>query len=231
MILNRISAGRMVKETVYPETPAKPPGVRRAKKELPTTVAKELLNFKYSWQKLAFLLAANFDAGDIVGTLTFDNDHRPLNRKQAANAFCYFRKKLKAARSERGEELRVCWAIESVHRKGRYHVHFVCNGSRKDYDEIKRLWHYGKIEQLTPLLVNQKKNYISQARYMAKEQREKVGLRSWSYSHNLLKPTQTVENVPEDFHLIKPESCVCHNGKTEDSSFGRYEFQEYILKN
>ena len=65
-----------------------------------------------------------------------------------------------------------------------------------------RLWGQGECE-FNALRVDKKKNYETLARYMAKEERDKVGQRSWSYTRNAKKPEVESFSVRE-FTPLRP---------------------------
>lgn len=183
-----ISAGPLVKEAIYPYRSCKgAASTVRRRTGGRTCEAQRRMNALYSWQKLELLLAANFVKGDVVGCLTFDDAHLPETRAQVRNRWRYFLSKLTAARKKRGAETVAFWAIENVHGEGRWHIHFVYNAVGDDYAEISRLWGQGSCE-FSALRCDKIKNYESLARYMAKEARDKVGQRAWSYTRNARKP-------------------------------------------
>lgn len=67
-----IVAGSLVVEAVYPAVPSRGTDkVRGAKRKL-SSEAQRRMNLVYSKQKLKLILAANFNAGDVVCTLTYD---------------------------------------------------------------------------------------------------------------------------------------------------------------
>ena len=128
-----IVAGRLVRKAIYTRAAARESArIRQAKRKI-STEAQQRMNAKYSWEKLELMLAANFQAGDLFVTLTFDDDHLPGDRKRTAAILKKFRKELAEIRKARGEELRMIWAIESVHGAGRWHIHLVVNETRNDF--------------------------------------------------------------------------------------------------
>ena len=186
-----ISAGPLVKEVIYPYRSARSSGGRR--RSGASSEAQRRMNAIYSWQKLELLLAANLVKGDIVGCLTFDDAHLPESREQVRHKFKWFLNKLTAARKKRGQTTVMFWSIEHMHGDGRWHIHIACNATGDDYAEIVKLWGQGECE-FSALRVDKKKNYETQARYMAKEERDKPGQRSWSYTRNIKRPE--VESFP-----------------------------------
>lgn len=222
-----IVAGSLVLEAVYPAISGKDaPKVRQAKRKV-SSEAQQRMNQKYSYQKLELILAANFVPGDLVVTFTYDNEHLPFSRKGAEGKLKYFRAKLAAARQQRGEELRMVWNCEHKHGDGRWHHHTVINSTGEDYEEILRLWGQGEVE-ITKLRVDKDKNYETLARYLAKEEREKLGQRAWSYTRSCRKPQVEVMRVEADTPLNPPKGALVFEQASEHTQYGAYQFIKYL---
>ena len=221
------SAGPLVAEALYKPRTALT-GRGRGRKSNPTNEMQRIVNDKLSWQKLKWLLAANFIKGDIVGCLTFDDDHLPETRKQVTNKLGWFRRKAEAARRARGQELVMFWSIEHRHGDGRWHIHIVANATGgEDYAELHRLWGQGETE-FAALRVDAKRNYETLARYMCKEAREKVGQRSWSYTRNAKKPETESFWVPDDTTLRVPKDTTVFK---DVRAKGEYQYIEFAYDN
>ena len=222
-----IVAGFLVREAVYPAiSGSDQPKTRAAKKKL-SSAAQQRMNQVYSYQKLELMLAANFMPGDLVITFTYDGDHLPSSRRQAEGKLKYFRAKLVAARKKRGEELRMVWCSEHRHGEGRWHHHAVLNATGDDYEEILHLWGQGEIE-IQKLRADKEKNYETLARYMAKEEREKIGQRAWSYTRNCRKPEVEVMRVETDTTLNPPKGALVFEQASEHTAYGSYQFIKYL---
>lgn len=224
-----IVAGPLVVECVYPApNPRDSLGVRQGKKAL-SSEAQRRMNLKYAWQKLELEIAANFGTRDIYATLTYDDDHLPGSRKECAAAVKAFLRKLRAARMKQGQELRYIYVIEHKHGDGRWHVHILLNSTGSDYDLIRTLWGQGNAE-FKSLRVDREKNYESLARYLCKEQRDKVGQRLWSGSRNLRKPEKECFRVPNDTPLSPPKSSPLVLEDTGDvvTAYGHYRYIKYL---
>jgi len=198
-----IVAGPLVIEAVYP-TPHPRDGraARQGKKAL-SSRAQQLMNLKYAYQKLELEIAANFGVKDLYVTLTYDDTHLPTNRPEAVKKIKAFWKRLRAARRAREQELRYIYVTEHRHGEGRWHHHVLINTTGEDYDEIRRLWGQGGVE-FRSIRVDKEKNFETLARYLCKEQRDKLGLRLWSGSRNLRKPERECFRVPDDTPLRMP---------------------------
>lgn len=222
-----VVAGPLVMETVYPRiNGSEAPKVRGAKRKL-STAAQQRMNHIYSYQKLEFLLAANFVKGDLVCTFTYDDEHLPFNRKEAEGKLKYFRSKLSASRKKNQKELVMFWNTEHRHGDGRWHHHCVINATGEDFELIQKLWGQGRIE-FRRLRLDKEKNYESLARYMCKEDKDKVGQRSWSYTRNAAKPEYETFRVPDDTPLQAPKGTLIIEEATERNDYGSYKFVKYM---
>ena len=228
-----IVAGPLVMETIYPaQNPRDSRTVRAGKRNL-SSEAQQRMNQKYSYQKLELLLAANFVPGDLVVTLTYDDAHYPKDRKAAEAKLKYFRSKLSAARKGKDQELVMFWNTEHKHEScdGRWHHHAVINSTGDDYERIRELWTNGTDIEIKPLRVDREKNYETLARYMAKEDRDKLGQRSWSYTRNAKKPEVDSFRIPNDEGLTPPKGCtVLMDTGDVCTAYGHYRYLKYLNK-
>lgn len=185
-------------------------------------------NRKTSARKFELMLAANFGRGDLVGTLTYDDEHLPDSRKGAERRFKYFRQKLAARYKALGKELVVFWSTEHRHGDGRWHHHFVCTATGDDYDAIRAAWIYGGDIELKPLRLDGEKNYGTLAAYYSKEARETLGLRSWSYTRNARKPVEDVERVDDSVQLQPPKGVQVIERTSIETPFGSFQYLRYL---
>lgn len=216
--LKRISAGSLELLSLTDRVTKRDGPVQRAAKARASTEAQRRMNQIYSVQKLELMLAANFPtAGSgLVVTLTYDEAHRPRERRQAVGRFKYFLKLLRAARREAGlPEPVVIHCVEVLtSASGRWHHHLVIDNTGRDLEILRRCWVYGTEIEAEPLRIDAEKNHESLARYMAKEKREaqdygaKPGLRGWSYTRNAKRPERDVVTVPDDYRLEAPEGAA-----------------------
>lgn len=223
-----IVAGPLVVETVYPApNPRDSAGVRAGKKAL-SSEAQQRMNLKYAYQKLELEIAANFGVGDLYATFTYDDDHLPSSRKEANNRVALFMRRLRAARKAAGQELRYIYVTEHKHGDGRWHHHILINATGDDFKQIRELWGQGGIEFIK-LRIDRDKNYETLARYLCKEQRDKVGLRLWSGSRNLHKPERECFRVPNDTPLTPPENAmVLTDSGDVRTAYGHFRYIKYL---
>jgi hypothetical protein len=229
--LKTIVAGPLVLETVYPApNPRDSAGVRSGKKAL-STIAQQNMNRKYAYQKLELEIAANFGAGDLYITLTYDDEHLPTSRKAALARMKAFWRKLRTARRAQGQELRYLYVTEHRHGEGRWHHHALLNATGDDFDLIRQLWTQGGVE-FQSIRIDRDRNYETLARYLCKEQRDKLGLRLWSTSRNLRKPERECHRVSNDTTIVPPSpeyaDTLCDTGDVR-TPYGQYRFIKYIV--
>lgn len=223
-----LTAGALVKEVIYTRAAGREPAKVRAAKRKASTEAQQLMNAKYSWQKLELMLAANFVPGDLVVTLTYDDAHLPADRAAALARLKKFRADLTAARKKRGQELRMIWTTENASGGGRWHHHVVVNTTGNDFAEIARLWDCGADLEIRRLQADREKNYESLARYMCKEARERPGLRSWSYTRSCRHPEVEVFPVPDDTKLAAPEDATVLEDVQKRTEYGAFHYIKYL---
>jgi len=226
-----IVAGPLVVEAVYPApNPRDSRAVRQGKKAL-SSRAQQLMNLKYAYQKLELEIAANFGVRDLYITLTYDDAHLPSDRQEAVKKIKAFWKRLRAARKARNQELRYIYVTEHRHGEGRWHHHVLINATGEDYDEIRRLWGQGGVE-FRSIRVDKEKNFETLARYLCKEQRDKLGLRLWSGSRNLRKPERECFRVPDDTPLRMPPKgrVIPLANSNMRTAYGDFHYIKYISR-
>ena len=223
-----IVAGALVREVIYSRASSRDSATVRQAKRKCSSEAQQKLNARYSWEKLELMLAANFVPGDLVVTLTFDDDHLPDSRKAAAARFKKFRAELARIRARAGQELRIVWTLENKLGGGRWHVHLVVNATGDDFREILSCWPYGSEIEITRLKLDRKQNYESLARYMCKEARERSGLRSWSYTRSCRHPEVETFPVPDDTTIDVPEGAIVIIQENMRTEWTEYAFVKYL---
>ena len=223
-----ITAGSLVIECVYPRVTRTDSQKVRAAKHKASSEAQRRMNKIYSYEKLELMLAANFRPGDLVITLTYDDKHLPPNRKTAEARLRYFRQKLTKLRKTEHQDMRMVWNTESRHGDGRYHHHIVLNSTGEDFSIIRELWLYGADIHIDRLQIEGEKSYESLARYMCKEEPERVGQRTWSYTRNCLKPEVETFRVEDDTTVQAPKGATVLAEKTERTQYAAYKIVKYL---
>ena len=147
-----VIAGPLVKIVEYTPPLPRDNQITRNARHKATTEARKALNHRTAQGKLEAKLATNFSSRDYFITFTYRPGAEPATRKEAAKHKRRFIRRLRDARSQRGQPLRWIMALENKHGAGRYHFHAVINAAGGDIDreEIISLWEYGEahIEQL-----------------------------------------------------------------------------------
>lgn len=221
-------AGALVEQVCYKRIQAGDNAQVRAKKKKHTSEVMQKYNHKTSVRKFELMLAANFSPGAVVGTVTYDDRHLPDDRAGAERRFRYFRQKLGRHYKAKGVELVVFWSTEHKHGDGRWHHHFILPSTGDDYNAIRNAWIYGGDVELTPLRVDREKNYATLASYYAKEARDKLGLRAWSYTRNAAKPQEDVERVEDDFQLQAPKGVQVLERLCIETPYGSFQYLKYL---
>lgn len=223
-----IVAGPLVIETVYPApNPRDSEGVRQGKRHL-SSEAQQRMNLKYAWQKLELEIAANFGVKDLYATLTYDDEHLPGSRKEANAKVQAFWKRLRSARKVDGQDLRYIYVTEHKHGDGRWHHHVLINATGEDFDLIRRLWGQGNVE-FRQIQIDRDRNYETLARYLCKEQRDKVGQRLWSGSRTLAKPERECFRVPNDTPLTPPATATVLTDTGDiNTPYGHFRYIKYL---
>lgn len=232
--LKRLRCGRMVYMVCY-TAPQMGDSVRaRAEKLHASTAARERLNARTSIDKLERTLADNFDDGDILLTLTFEDRYLPENRDQAIQRARVFFKGLRTARKARGEKLIYLYEPEGLYPGGRIHLHVVINSTGQDIDEIRKIWTYGKDVDIRRLVFNREFTYRDLALYLTKEPRKwghpKIGERMWIPSLGLTRSEPVTEDVPDYLTLTAPPEAVdVYYEPPVRNGWGEYSYIRYML--
>lgn len=232
--LKQVRAGRLVYAVVYTTPTAGDSPKTRAQKQKTANLARERLNARTSFQKLERTLAANFDTGDLLVTLTYDDKNLPADRDKAVKKVRAWIPKLRRARKARGEELHYIYVTECQSSKEkRLHHHMVLNSTGEDLEEIQKLWRYGNVE-VQRLKFDQFNTYEELASYLTKEPREhghpNVGERTWTPSLGLKQPEPQTETVPDYVTLTAPpEAVILQSDGPHRNGFGEYMWIKYML--
>lgn len=223
-----IVAGALVVEAVYPRiSPKDSERARGAKKKL-SSDAQKAMNLKLSWMKLMLMLAANFRRGDTVAEVDFRKELEPKSKAEADAKLKAFRKRLRDYRRRKGQRLVMFWSPEHRHGDGHWHYHIVMNSCGEDINTLLRLWGYGRFET-KPLRLDKEKGYESLARYMCKEQPDRVGARTWSYTRGAAKPDPPdLCRVDDDYSLQAPRGSRVLREAAESTEYGRYRVLMYL---
>ncbi len=139
------------------------------------------------------LINANFGAGDILLTLTYDAGMQPGNDAQAKRDVCNYLRRLRRMREKLGlDALKYVYTTEITHgeRGTRYHHHLIVNGGISR-EAAEAAWQKGNVNSRAARPDNL--GLSAWAHYMSKsrEVQEKAGAHGFACSRNLKKPTVT----------------------------------------
>ena len=228
------TAGPLVWQSLAPRPASREPAqIRREKRQL-SSKAQQLMNVKYSWMKLMFRLAANFLPGDLVVTLTYDDEHLPETRAQAMARLKNFRNKMAKARRRRNKDFFSVYSTEHLHSSsrpaedGRWHHHIIINATGDDFREILAAWPYGSNVEIHPLELTERRTYETLAKYMAKERQDTANAHVWSCTRNCRKEETESRIVPDDWTMNVPETAVHVRRESKTTEYGSFEVVQYI---
>lgn len=221
-----IRAGDLVSEAIY-TTPQPRDGARtRAERSKITSEVQRKLNTKTSKRRMEMRIAANFGAGDLFVTLTFDDLHLPARREAALACVRYFLRLLRETRKARGDDLRYIYVLEGQHGEARYHFHIFINSTgAQDREDIESLWSYGEVGKIKYI---ERDGYIALAEYVTKE-RKPVGARSWVCSLNLKQPVIESSFVPDGYTVAVPPDAHVIAREERLNEWGSFQYVKYWL--
>lgn len=230
-----ITAGLLVVEAIYPRVERRDNERVRAAKHKASSEAQKRMNAIYSFQKLELSLAANYRAGDLWITVTYDDEHLPKSRAEAKRRFAYFLQKLSAERKAQGQEAVVHWNSEHKHQHEdywqdrRWHHHFTLNATGEDYELIRRLWTYGSNIEIRKLKLDKDYTFEALARYMCKEAPDKVGQHCWSCTRNAKKPEVETVRVESDEQLQIPRGALKLENYKGEGQYAKWNVVKYLV--
>ena len=230
--MKTVRAGRQVRQVIYPVIHAADlPAVRGAKRKY-STAAQVLLNRRHSFEKAQDLIAENFDVGDVLLTLTYDDAHYPSSRRAAESQVKKFvaevRKRWRAIKW--GDPV-IFWVTEEKHGDGRLHHHLIVKTPpTKCYAILRSCWRWGSVTDIKKLRVDKEKNYESIARYLCKEAPE-LGKHQWHITRSASRPDVDIRWVEGDAMIKPPKgSLILASASVRDYQFGAgYQYATYIL--
>lgn len=209
------------------------PDVRRtrAPKTEISSVARETLNLRYSWQKLKALICANFLPSDLVIGLTYRDRDLPATRQQAENHLKLFIRHLRAERRSKGQKLIYIYVTEKGHSSGRLHHHIIVNSTGNDYDTVRKLW--AKHGDDVDFSTISRRGYDGWARYLTKESREEgrryVGERMWRSCQGLIRPQTYSGWVSRSDRLEPPPGALEIDQQRRSNIYGDFVYLEFLI--
>jgi len=199
------------------------------------------MNFRYSYEKLQLLIAANFNRSDLFVTLTFDDAHLPASRPAADKVVARFLRRFGAVRRRAGESLKYIKCTHELLDDGgrRLHFHMVINAGdeRRDYELIRSLWDQGSNIDIRLICRSDHYSYddfLELAKYLARERDPDapltaVGRRSWSGSRNLVKPVRESYLVDDNLTVEAPPGAFVLDVDERRNEYGSFKYIKYLL--
>ena len=161
--------------------------LKRAKKLKATEPKVKRLNDEYSRQYFRLLLNGNFGPGDYQMFLSYDEAHRPADRKAAIRDRQNFINRLKTLYKNHGVDFKCLYIDEHGANSGLLHHHVIVPGGI-DRNLIEEKWGKG-IANCRRIYRNFGKALNDLAAYLMKSQSNaEKGQRCWGGSRNLVKP-------------------------------------------
>lgn len=251
-----VTAGRLVHCVCYTQSLMSDSPKARAEKTKCSSAARKKLNFRYSYEKLQLSLAANFKKHDLFVTLTYDDEHLPLRRKDANERLGRFLRKLRESRRQAGDVLTYIYSTHELMGPGvkdsreirgedsppgsrRLHHHLVINAgeAKRDYELIRSLWDQGSnidIQQICNTEHYVYDDFLELAMYMTRERNPEappaaVGAKSWTSSRNLKKPIRESLMVDEKLTVEAPPGAFVLDVDEKRNEFGSFKYIKYLL--
>ena len=163
----------------------------------------------------------------MVVVLTYAEEQKVSFREDAANRLECFRRRMSKIRKTKGQPFVCAWNIERKHGEARFHHHLVINSTGDDIDDLREAWPYGSVH-IDALRVDKVKNYATQARYMCKEDPDKVGQHRWSCTVNCKKPEYDAYSVSDDTIIEVPEGAIILEDVTWSNQYTSFRYVKYI---
>lgn len=204
----------------------------RAAKNRISSMVREAMNFRTSYQKLWLILEATFDKEkDLYISLTYRDENLPVRKEEAEKRLTYFLRELREYRKARGEPLVYVRTTEGYHSQGRLHHHIFINATGNDYKIVRELWKKNGDEvEILPFYV---KTAWEHAQYVTKEPKEwgrrHVGDRIWRASRNVKRPVPVYEDVTAGTVLQPPTGAFVESRSSEDNVYGRFQYLQARL--
>ena len=225
-------AGRVVRISIYTPPNGIEPAQQRSAKRKASTAAQQVHNRKLSREKAEDLLAENFDVGDVVVTLTYDDAHYPSSRSAAETRIKKWMADVRRTfRAMHKPDPVIFWVTEEKHGDGRLHHHVVINAPKHCYGILRNCWRWGSDVDIKKLRVDAEKDYESLARYLCKEAPDRPGKHQWHISRNAGRPDVYSTWVSGSEMITPPKgSRVLRSGGDRDDRYGAfYQYAVFLL--
>lgn len=168
-------------------------------------------------------------------TLTFDNEHLPVNFIGVRQALKNFFKRAQRWRESLGKSPAFCYAycIEGLHGERRYHIHLITRDDELSPAEVAYLWKCGTVDN-EPVL-KESGGFRRLAEYLNKERTDgfviPIGRHPWSCSRTLSNQLPPPEKWRDtDGGIAVPEDAIWVRRGSVENDFGSYCYASWIEK-
>lgn len=224
-----IRAGRLVWDITY--TVPRPNASKQERKRIREVTEEQIqrTNANTAQRKLEMLMAANFDEGDLVLTVTYRDadlpDSADVTRKHLGKVFAQMR----VYRKARGlPDLKYIYVLEGRHGDHRPHAHIIINAAGGDLELMRSLWIWGDDIQLNYI---RERGYDGWAGYLTKERREASlnGKKQFVGSRNLARPVTTYEWVDDGTTVDAPPGAQVLDEGGGRNEIASCRFVKYLM--
>lgn len=224
-----IRAGRLVWDITY--TVPRPNASKQERKRIREVTEEQIqrTNANTAQRKLEMLMAANFDEGDLVLTVTYRDadlpDSADVTRKHLGKVFSQMRAYRKARDLP---ELKYIYILEGRHGDHRPHAHIIINAAGGDLELMRSLWIWGDDIQLNYI---RERGYDGWAGYLTKERREASlnGKKQFVGSRNLARPVTTYEWVDDGTTVDAPPGAQVLDEGGGRNEIASCRFVKYLM--
>lgn len=211
-------------------------GEKRGERKNPTSERQAAINRKRALTHLTLTMDANFGAGDLYVTYSYDKEKRPEGQEELKEQAQALLKRLRRLYQKEDVELRYIWVAERG-KNGAAHIHMVMSGI--DARLLQKLWPHGYVT-VKPL--DPSGNYHRLAAYFIKysdktmRTENKLQGKRYNPSKNLIHPKPEKTRIRKkrafDPGAIKvPEGWYLDQDTVEYgvSDFTGFEYLNYTL--
>lgn len=177
------------------------------------------------------VLATNFNATDMIVTLTYSDASLPATAETAnQKKLKPFIRRMREEYKQLGQEFKYAYVTEGYHGNHRLHHHIILPRIPELQETVKKHWcKNGEVQDYKPI---GRKGYRGWAMYLTKEPRKTgrryVGQRMWTPSLNLQKPEISTYNVPDSYEYEPPPGVIILDNRSLDWAWFKGQYMSYF---
>lgn len=202
-----MKAGKVIDTTKYHTVRNNSTKRPRRENQNPTPAPQAKCNERRAYEKLYYLISANFNADDLYLTCTYGKEMEEPKPEEAKKHLSKYLDKLRCLWKKAGAVLKYIAVTE--YKKGRIHHHILINNIGLSVKYVKKYWDLGFMKMQT--FIGEPEDCERLASYFIKESNntfntdDKVhGLR-WTSSKNLIHPVPEIKTVSASSWLKEPK--------------------------